>query len=135
MQGRVKLEKGRRLKGCSPKKARETAPAVRASSAGQLVRKGAPESKSPGSNSSAEFYSLGRSSLFFHGDIALMRHHHSISGLVVEYIVAIDVTRVRFPADAKMSEAGKGGKAQGMQSQKRPERLPQLCALRLQASW
>ena len=24
----------------------------------------------------------------------------SISGLVVEYIVAIDVTRVRFPADA-----------------------------------
>ena len=26
--------------------------------------------------------------------------HHSISGLVVEYIVAIDVTRVRFPADA-----------------------------------
>ena len=29
-----------------------------------------------------------------------MRHHHSISGLVVEYIVAIDVTRVRFPADA-----------------------------------
>ena len=26
----------------------------------------------------------------------------SISGLVVEYIVAIDVTRVRFPADASM---------------------------------
>ena len=26
----------------------------------------------------------------------------SISGLVVEYIVAIDVTRVRFPADARM---------------------------------
>ena len=25
---------------------------------------------------------------------------HRISGLVVEYIVAIDVTRVRFPADA-----------------------------------
>ena len=25
---------------------------------------------------------------------------HGISGLVVEYIVAIDVTRVRFPADA-----------------------------------
>ena len=24
----------------------------------------------------------------------------SISGLVVEYVVAIDVTRVRFPADA-----------------------------------
>ena len=30
-----------------------------------------------------------------------MRHReHGISGLVVEYIVAIDVTRVRFPADA-----------------------------------
>ena len=34
-----------------------------------------------------------------------MSHTHqkslsSISGLVVEYIVAIDVTRVRFPADA-----------------------------------
>jgi hypothetical protein len=27
-------------------------------------------------------------------------HDKSISGLVVEYIVAIDVTRVRFPADA-----------------------------------
>ena len=27
----------------------------------------------------------------------------SISGLVVEYIVAIDVTRVRFPADALLS--------------------------------
>ena len=27
----------------------------------------------------------------------------SISGLVVEYIVAIDVTRVRFPADASFS--------------------------------
>ena len=28
------------------------------------------------------------------------REASSISGLVVEYIVAIDVTRVRFPADA-----------------------------------
>jgi hypothetical protein len=28
------------------------------------------------------------------------RYGCSISGLVVEYIVAIDVTRVRFPADA-----------------------------------
>ena len=26
--------------------------------------------------------------------------YNSIGGLVVEYIVAIDVTRVRFPADA-----------------------------------
>ena len=30
-----------------------------------------------------------------------------ISGLVVEYIVAIDVTRVRFPADARFWEAGR----------------------------
>ena len=29
-----------------------------------------------------------------------MAPYPSISGLVVEYIVAIDVTRVRFPADA-----------------------------------
>ena len=29
-----------------------------------------------------------------------------ISGLVVEYIVAIDVTRVRFPADAKVLHHG-----------------------------
>ena len=31
---------------------------------------------------------------------ANVKHTVSISGLVVEYIVAIDVTRVRFPADA-----------------------------------
>ena len=30
--------------------------------------------------------------------------HKSISGLVVEYIVAIDVTRVQFPVDAGMGE-------------------------------
>ena len=38
-----------------------------------------------------------------------MGHHQlptftSISGLVVEYIVAIDVTRVRFPADAQFGQ-------------------------------
>ena len=32
--------------------------------------------------------------------LALETENNSISGLVVEYIVAIDVTRVRFPADA-----------------------------------
>ena len=32
---------------------------------------------------------------------------NSISGLVVEYIVAIDVTRVRFPADAYFSAASR----------------------------
>ena len=38
-----------------------------------------------------------------HGDVKLQSLECSnkrISGLVVEYIVAIDVTRVRFPADA-----------------------------------
>ena len=30
---------------------------------------------------------------------------NSISGLVVEYIVAIDVTRVRFPADARFDKS------------------------------
>ena len=29
--------------------------------------------------------------------------YESISGLLVEYIIAIDVTRVRFPADARCS--------------------------------
>jgi hypothetical protein len=32
--------------------------------------------------------------------LAPKQHDSSISGLVVEYIVAIDVTRVQFPADA-----------------------------------
>ena len=32
--------------------------------------------------------------------MAFTRMGKSISGLVAEYIVAIDVTRVRFPADA-----------------------------------
>ena len=34
------------------------------------------------------------------GDILDAKMRGRISGLVVEYIVAIDVTRVRFPADA-----------------------------------
>ena len=33
-------------------------------------------------------------------DLAILQIISSISGLVVEYIVAIDVTRVQFPADA-----------------------------------
>ena len=36
------------------------------------------------------------------GYVAVNSALRSISGLVVEYIVAIDVTRVRFPADAYM---------------------------------
>ena len=38
-----------------------------------------------------------------HGNLFVVRHFrttYSISGLVAEYIVAIDVTRARFPADA-----------------------------------
>ena len=47
-------------------------------------------------------------------DLTLIGHSSSsISGLVVEYIVAIDVTRVRFPADATctwpQSSGGGGG--------------------------
>ena len=34
---------------------------------------------------------------------------NSIGGLVVEYIVAIDVTRVRFPADASLVCVGEAG--------------------------
>ena len=34
--------------------------------------------------------------------------HYGISGLVAEYIVAIDVTRVWFPADASEVETAKG---------------------------
>jgi hypothetical protein len=32
--------------------------------------------------------------------VLVLKTFNSISGLVVEYIIAIDVTRVRFPADA-----------------------------------
>ena len=35
--------------------------------------------------------------------------HNSISGLVVEYIVAIDVTWVRFPADAFIASGTQAG--------------------------
>ena len=38
--------------------------------------------------------------LFLRGSVIAIVFVNSISGLVVEYIVAIDVTRVRFPADA-----------------------------------
>jgi hypothetical protein len=42
--------------------------------------------------------------------LAKMAKHpsNSISGLVVEYIVAIDVTRVRFPADALLAGSRRG---------------------------
>ena len=45
-------------------------------------------------------------------EIIRTRIHHCISGLVVEYIVAIDVTRVRFPADAFASKAASNSWAQ-----------------------
>ena len=45
-----------------------------------------------------------------------------ISGLVVEYIVAIDVTRVRFPADA-FARMGHAGSAAPHASAMEAERL------------
>ena len=36
--------------------------------------------------------------------LTLRTKSNSISGLVAEYIVAIDVTRVRFPADAQFGQ-------------------------------
>ena len=58
----------------------------------------------------------------------------SISGLVVEYIVAIDVTRVRFPADALSVDALANSvmthwcqhnpMAQGLKQNSRPPRPP-----------
>ena len=46
---------------------------------------------------------------------AIHRPQTSVSGLVVEYVVAIDVTRVRFPADAFLyfQERRRGGEAVG----------------------
>ena len=38
--------------------------------------------------------------------LAVLAFSIGISGLVVEYIVAIDVTRVRFPADAALIQIG-----------------------------
>ena len=37
--------------------------------------------------------------------VPVTKRHPSIGGLVAEYIVAIDVTRVRFPADAAIPKA------------------------------
>ena len=45
-----------------------------------------------------------------------------INGLVVEYIVAIDVTRVRFPADA-FAQMGHAGSAAPHASAMEAERL------------
>ena len=42
-------------------------------------------------------------------DGLVFHRKHRISGLVVEYIVAIDVTRVRFPADALFPYTQNGG--------------------------
>ena len=56
----------------------------------------------------------------------------SISGLVAEYIVAIDVTRVRFPADAfprKVAAVPRGGAfSVGLQHE---SSTPRLCAAAL----
>ena len=59
-------------------------------------------------------------------DVARENTHNSISGLVVEYIVAIDVTRVRFPADARIafiqSWIAEGGEEDGETVSRREER-------------
>ena len=44
--------------------------------------------------------SFGQVQVVFGTRFCVLEWHTCISGLVVEYIVAIDVTRVRFPADA-----------------------------------
>ena len=53
----------------------------------------------------------------------VQRFSRSISGLVVEYIIANDVTRVRFTADAHCSHelvrAGKGGEVRGEHKKQR----------------
>ena len=54
-----------------------------------------------------------------------------ISGLVVEYIVAIDVTRVRFPADAfELFSGGRQSKAKGWEKTQEPARQL-ICSSRL----
>jgi hypothetical protein len=57
----------------------------------------------PGSNPGAPYYTDGASlCVYIHMVLhkSVIFYYVRISGLVVEYIVAIDVTRVRFPADA-----------------------------------
>ena len=51
-------------------------------------------------------YFFGVACVFRNETAPLHHQHKSISGLVVECIVAIDVTRVRFPADAWAGEVG-----------------------------
>ena len=46
--------------------------------------------------------SISECLLYVHKCYSLHRHLSSISGLVAEYIVAIDVTRARFLADASL---------------------------------
>ena len=54
-------------------------------------------------------FALGSSGLRFSFVTTGSRFVASISGLVVEYIVGIDVTRVRFPADAFLVRCGVAG--------------------------
>ena len=43
---------------------------------------------------------MARGDFSYEGIVDLVVWHQGIGGLVVEYVVAIHVTRVRFPADA-----------------------------------
>ena len=54
----------------------------------------------------------------------------STSGLVVEYIIAIDVTRVRFPADALsllVAMAGRGSRRLGLRCRLRQVKQQPSC--------
>ena len=62
--------------------------------------------KVPGSKPGSailRLFALDLAARNWHPEIYTLDDNISISGLVVEYIVAIDVTRVRFPADALFS--------------------------------
>ena len=54
------------------------------------------------------------------------KHVGSISGLVVEYIVAIDVTRVRFPADAYDVCVEKAARRKAVQKGAASEKLSKI---------
>ena len=67
------------------------------------------------------YHSKQRSKTCLSGTKSLGRHaEQGISGLVVEYIVAIDVTRARFPADASKTFLGSPA---GSQNELRPLRF------------
>ena len=65
-----------------------------------------PQTKQSSESQAARSGDLPRQTTFDFAAASLLPAANSISGLVVEYIVAIDVTQVRFPADAHLQSAG-----------------------------